>query len=79
MVAAVSEVSPQGFWITFAGMSAIRQAQQIFDAGVLSLGLMVDGQQAAKNLEYARAAFRRATELDPEMCDAWLGRAAAGI
>ncbi|MEU2090954.1 type VII secretion AAA-ATPase EccA [Nocardia beijingensis] len=59
-------------------MSAIRQAQQIFDAGVLSLGLMVDGQQAAKNFEYAKVAFRRATELDPDMCDAWLGRAAAG-
>ncbi|MRH89344.1 type VII secretion AAA-ATPase EccA [Nocardia sp. SYP-A9097] len=59
-------------------MSAIRQAQQIFDAGVLSLGLMVDGQQAAKNLEYAKVAFRRATELDPDMCDAWLGRVAAG-
>ncbi|MFC9438365.1 type VII secretion AAA-ATPase EccA [Nocardia sp. NPDC057030] len=59
-------------------MSANRQAQQIFDAGVLSLGLMVDGQQAAKNLEYAKVAFRRATELDPEMCDAWLGRVAAG-
>ncbi|MET7768269.1 type VII secretion AAA-ATPase EccA [Nocardia sp. NPDC005366] len=59
-------------------MSATRQAQQIFDAGVLSLGLMVDGQQAAKNLDYAKVAFRRATELDPDMCDAWLGRVAAG-
>ncbi|KQY32160.1 MULTISPECIES: type VII secretion AAA-ATPase EccA [Nocardia] len=59
-------------------MSAIRQAQQIFDAGVLSLGLPVDGQQAAKNLDYAKVAFRRATELDPDMCDAWLGRVAAG-
>jgi type VII secretion ATPase EccA len=59
-------------------MSAIRQAQQVFDAGVLSLGLMVDGQQATKNLEYAKVAFRRATELDPDMCDAWLGRLAAG-
>ncbi|WP_107654656.1 type VII secretion AAA-ATPase EccA [Nocardia suismassiliense] len=59
-------------------MSAIRSAQQVFDAGVLSLGLMVDGQQATKNLEYAKVAFRRATELDPDMCDAWLGRLAAG-
>ncbi|WP_019931137.1 type VII secretion AAA-ATPase EccA [Nocardia sp. BMG111209] len=59
-------------------MSAIRQAQQVFDAGVLSLGLMVDGQQAAKDLEYAKIAFRRATEVDPTMCDAWLGRVAAG-
>ncbi|MGW5455906.1 type VII secretion AAA-ATPase EccA [Nocardia sp. NPDC003979] len=59
-------------------MSAIRQAQQVFDAGVLSLGLTVDGQQAAKNLDYAKVAFRRATELDPDMCDGWLGRLAAG-
>ncbi|MFI5779325.1 type VII secretion AAA-ATPase EccA [Nocardia sp. NPDC051570] len=59
-------------------MAATRQAQQVFDAGVLSLGLMVDGQQAAKNLDYAKVAFRRATELDPDMCDAWLGRVAAG-
>ncbi|MFI6999097.1 type VII secretion AAA-ATPase EccA [Nocardia sp. NPDC050175] len=59
-------------------MSANRQAQQIFDAGVLSLGVMVDGRQAAKDLDYAKAAFRRATELDPGMCDAWLGRVTAG-
>ncbi|MBU3065207.1 type VII secretion AAA-ATPase EccA [Nocardia sp. NEAU-G5] len=59
-------------------MSAIRQAQQIFDAGVLSLGLPVDGQHAVRNLDYAKVAFRRAAELDPDMCDAWLGRAAAG-
>jgi type VII secretion ATPase EccA len=57
---------------------SIRQAQQVFDAGVLSLGLTVDGQQSAKDLEYAKMAFRRATEIDPSMCDAWLGRAAAG-
>ena len=27
---------------------------------------------------YAGMAFKRATEYDPDMCDAWLGRAAAG-
>ncbi|WP_069161888.1 type VII secretion AAA-ATPase EccA [Nocardia altamirensis] len=55
-----------------------RQAQRAFDAGVLSLGLTIDGQESARDLEYAKLAFQRATEWDPTMCDAWLGRAAAG-
>ncbi|MEC3920345.1 type VII secretion AAA-ATPase EccA [Nocardia sp. CDC160] len=59
-------------------MTDIRQAQQVFDAGILALGLPVDGQQATADLAYAKKAFRRATELDPAMCDGWLGRAAAG-
>ena len=59
-------------------MTDNRQAQRAFDAGVLSLGLSIDGQESARDLEYAQLAFTRATEWDPEMCDAWLGRAAAG-
>lgn len=59
-------------------MTAIRQAQRAFDAGVLSLGLEIDGQESVKDLEYAKLAFLRATEWDPAMCDAWLGRAATG-
>ncbi|NUS45410.1 MAG: type VII secretion AAA-ATPase EccA [Mycobacteriaceae bacterium] len=59
-------------------MSGNRQAQQVFDAGVLSLGLVVDGQESTRDLDYAKKAFQRATEWDPTMCDAWLGRAAAG-
>src|SRR5690606_24142945 len=55
-----------------------RQAQRAFDAGVLSLGLSIEGQESARDLEYAKLAFQRATEWDPGMCDAWLGRAAAG-
>ncbi|WP_282776060.1 MULTISPECIES: type VII secretion AAA-ATPase EccA [unclassified Nocardia] len=55
-----------------------RQAQRAFDAGVLSLGLSIDGQESTRDLEYAKLAFQRATEWDPTMCDAWLGRAAAG-
>ncbi|MET9488668.1 MULTISPECIES: type VII secretion AAA-ATPase EccA [unclassified Nocardia] len=55
-----------------------RQAQRAFDAGVLSLGLSIDGQESNKDLEYAKLAFQRATEWDPTMCDAWLGRAVAG-
>ncbi|WP_019929512.1 type VII secretion AAA-ATPase EccA [Nocardia sp. BMG111209] len=59
-------------------MTDIRQAQRAFDAGVLSLGLSIDGQESTRDLEYAKLAFARATEWDPTMCDAWLGRAAAG-
>ena len=59
-------------------MPDIRQAQRAFDAGVLSLGLSIDGQETQRDQEYAKLAFQRATEWDPSMCDAWLGRAAAG-
>jgi type VII secretion ATPase EccA len=59
-------------------MSGNRQAQRAFDAGVLSLGIAIDGQESVRDLEYAKLAFQRATEWDPGMCDAWLGRAAAG-
>ncbi|MGV9411222.1 type VII secretion AAA-ATPase EccA [Nocardia sp. NPDC003693] len=31
-----------------------------------------------RNEQHALAAFRAATDLDPDMCDAWLGRAMAG-
>ncbi|MGW4371820.1 type VII secretion AAA-ATPase EccA [Nocardia takedensis] len=59
-------------------MSGNRQAQRAFDAGVLSLGMAIDGQESVRDLDYAKLAFQRATEWDPGMCDAWLGRAAAG-
>ncbi|MER7453419.1 type VII secretion AAA-ATPase EccA [Nocardia beijingensis] len=59
-------------------MTGNRQAQRAFDAGILSLGLSIDGQESTRDLDYAKLAFQRATEWDPTMCDAWLGRAAAG-
>lgn len=59
-------------------MTGNRQAQRAFDAGILSLGLAIDGQESVRDLDYAKLAFTRATEWDPGMCDAWLGRAAAG-
>ncbi|WP_043719970.1 type VII secretion AAA-ATPase EccA [Nocardia asiatica] len=59
-------------------MTGNRQAQRAFDAGILSLGLSIEGQESARDLDYAKLAFQRATEWDPTMCDAWLGRAAAG-
>ncbi len=54
------------------------QARRVFDAGVLAWGLPVDGHEAVKDADYARRAFTRATELAPEMADAWVGRVAAG-
>lgn len=59
-------------------MTGNRHAQRAFDAGVLSLGLSIDGQESSRDLEYAALAFQRATKWDPGMCDAWLGRAPAG-
>ena len=59
-------------------MSGTKDAQRVFDAGVLSLGLPIDGLETERDAAYAALAFKRATEYDPDMCDAWLGRAAAG-
>ena len=59
-------------------MNGTRDAQRFFDAGVLSLGIPIDGLETDRDVQYAALAFRHATECDPDMCDAWLGRAAAG-
>ena len=59
-------------------MSGTRDAQRFFDAGVLSLGIPIDGLETDRDVQYAAQAFRHATECDPDMCDAWMGRAAAG-
>ncbi|MUL78884.1 type VII secretion AAA-ATPase EccA [Mycolicibacterium sp. CBMA 226] len=59
-------------------MNGTRDAQRVFDAGVLSLGIPIDGFEAERDTSYAARAFKRATEYDPDMCDAWLGRAATG-
>jgi type VII secretion ATPase EccA len=59
-------------------MNGSRDAQRYFDAGVLALGIPIDGLETDRDVQYAALAFRHATECDPGMCDAWLGRAAAG-
>lgn len=59
-------------------MPGTRDAMRVFDAGVLSLGIPIDGLETDRDVQYAALAFKRATEHDPEMSDAWLGRAAAG-
>ncbi|WP_280453727.1 type VII secretion AAA-ATPase EccA [Nocardia brasiliensis] len=50
-------------------------AEDAFYTGVQSLGLVAGG---VRNEEHAAAAFLAATNLDPDMCDAWLGRAMSG-
>jgi type VII secretion ATPase EccA len=59
-------------------MSGTIDAQRYFDAGVPSLGVPIDGLETDRDVQYAAMAFRYATECDPNMSDAWLGRAAAG-
>ena len=59
-------------------MKGTRDAQRFFDAGVLLLGFSIDGLDTDRDVRNAALAFRHATECDPDMCDAWLGRAAAG-
>lgn len=51
-------------------------AEDAFYTGVQCLGLVAGG--ARSNEEHALQAFTAATDLDPDMCDAWLGRAVAG-
>jgi type VII secretion ATPase EccA len=53
----------------------VSAAEDAFYTGVQNLGLVAGG---VRNEQHAAAAFRAATDLDPDMCDAWLGRAMAG-
>lgn len=59
-------------------MPGTEDARRVFDAGVLSLGIPIDGLETDRDVQYAALAFKRASEHDPQMSDAWLGRAAAG-
>lgn len=59
-------------------MTDDRRAQKAFHAGVLSLGIRVDEQEAPSDPTYAELAFRRASEWAPSMADAWLGRIVTG-
>ena len=59
-------------------MADVRKARQLFELGVLSLGIAVEGQDPINNPAQAAKAFTRASEWDPGMADAWLGRLACG-
>ena len=59
-------------------MTDVRKARQLFELGVLSLGIPVEGTDPVDNRAQATKAFTRASEWDPSMADAWLGRLACG-
>ncbi len=59
-------------------MADVRKARQLFELGVLSLGIAVEGQEPINNAAQAAKAFTRASEWDPSMADAWLGRLVCG-
>jgi type VII secretion ATPase EccA len=58
--------------------SAVAKARQLFDFAVLSLGIPVDTEHYPPDRDKATLAFTRATEWDPTLADAWLGRVACG-
>lgn len=57
-------------------MIDVGRARQLFELGVLSMGIAVEGTEPVDNPEQAALAFTRASEWDPEMADAWIGRLA---
>lgn len=59
-------------------MADVGKARQLFELGVLSLGIWVEGQEPVDDPRQAAKAFTRASEWDPTMADAWLGRLACG-
>ncbi|GAA4680849.1 AAA family ATPase [Gordonia humi] len=56
--------------------TAVGDARAFFDAGLAALGYLVCDDPPDR--DRALAAFTRASEIDPAMGDAWLGRLAAG-
>ncbi|MEO9326778.1 type VII secretion AAA-ATPase EccA [Gordonia aurantiaca] len=59
-------------------MADVRKARALFELGVLSLNIPLDGQEPVNNPAQAAKAFTRATEWDPSLGDAWIGRMACG-
>lgn len=57
-------------------MVDVGKARQLFELGVLSLGIPVEGTEPVDNPDQADKAFRRAAQWDPGMADAWIGRLA---
>ncbi|MDV8069251.1 AAA family ATPase [Rhodococcus sp. IEGM 1366] len=54
------------------------RARKQFDAGMIALGY-AQVRGAVVDPRAARAAFQNAVEIDPDMCDGWLGLAATGL
>lgn len=53
-------------------------ARTAMTRGLLASGINVDGVMAGHNPTVAAEMFKKATELDPGICDAWLARIVAG-
>jgi type VII secretion ATPase EccA len=53
-------------------------ARAAMTRGLLASGINVDGVMAGNNPAVATEQFRKATQLDPSICDAWLARIVAG-
>src|SRR5689334_643811 len=53
-------------------------ARTAMTRGLLASGINVDGVMAGHNPSVAADMFKKATELDPAICDAWLARIVAG-
>ena len=53
-------------------------ARNAMVAGLLASGISVNGLQPSHNPQVASQMFTTASNLDPEMCDAWLARMLAG-
>ncbi len=58
--------------------STAEGARNAMVAGLLASGISVNGLQPSHNPQVASQMFTTATNLDPEMCDAWLARMLAG-
>lgn len=64
--------------MTAVSSPATDAARQAVTRGLLASGVSVNNMMASHNSEVAAQAFRTATDHDPSMCDAWLGRILAG-
>src|SRR6201998_3835954 len=58
--------------------AGVADARNAMVAGLLASGISVNGLQPSHNPQVALQMFTTATRLDPDMCDAWLARVAAG-
>ena len=59
-------------------MQATDAARSAMARGLLASGISVEGVMAKNNPAVAAEQFKKATALDPGICDAWLARIVAG-
>lgn len=64
--------------MTSVSVQSTETARQALTRGLLASGVSVNNMMPSTNVEVAARSFRIATDSDPSMCDAWLGRIHAG-